>query len=688
MRMSRIIRERMGSRDSENISPQSLISSRTVSTVIMSFFGSSQLSQFMDQINPLAEMTHKRRMSALGPEGLVRERAGFEVRDVHYTHYGRLCPIETPEGPNIGLISSLASYAKINPYGFIETPYRKVTNGVVGDDVVYLSADKEEDFKIAPASTQLDKNNKIQNAEVIVRAKGEFPLVHNKEVDYIDVSSQQLVSVASSLIPFLEHNDANRALMGSNMQRQAVPLLKAEAPIVATGMEGIVAKESGVTVRSRSKGKVIKVDASIIVIEKEKERRKENSFLEPVRYEEYPLHKFKRSNQDSCINQKPIVSIGDKVIVGQVIADGPSTDKGELALGKNIRVAFLPWNGYNYEDAIILSEDLAKRDIFTSIHIEEYTAEFRNTKLGDEELTRELPNVPEQLMANLDESGIVAVGTRVKSGDILVGKVTPKGETELSSEERLLRAIFGEKASDVRNTSLKAPLYMDGVVIDTQIFTKKRNDVETKKQNKKIIAQTRNSYQEKLDYILDSRNQKLKQVLQDQTAVELRDKLTDDIILKSGVRYKNSFFDSINWSDVAVNSELCKDKKANDIALSVLLESTRMIFEHEQKLQQELEKVEKGPVLNPGVLAMVKIFIAKKRKISVGDKMAGRHGNKGVVSKLVPVEDMPFDKDGTPVEILLNPLGVPSRMNVGQLLEMHLGYAAKNSRYSCFYSCI
>ena len=676
-RMARTIRERLSLRDAEDITPQDLVNARTVSTVISSFFGSSQLSQFMDQMNPLSELTHKRRMSALGPDGLTRERAGFEVRDVHYTHYGRLCPIETPEGPNIGLISSLAVFARVNRFGFIETPYRKVENGKATDEVVYLTADKEDDYLIASASTELDENSKIVEEFAIVRQKGDFPVVKADKVQLIDVSPKQLVSVAASLIPFLEHDDANRALMGSNMMRQAVPLLITDSPIVGTGMEGKSAYDSGVMVASEHAGVVTSVDAGKIVIQRENRKKSEVDFLDVPEYDEYILRKFERSNQDSCINQKPLVSVGENIEKGQVIADGPGTEKGELALGKNIRIGFLPWNGYNYEDAIIISEEISKEDVFTSIHIEEFNLEVRDTKRGPEELTREIPNVMEESLANLDENGVIRVGAEVESGDILVGKVTPKGETELSPEERLLRAIFGEKAGDVRDSSLKAPPGMKGVILETRMFSRKEKDKKTKKNDKEEIEKIKIQFSDKIQNVIEARDLKLSEILEGETAGEIRDGSTDEIILAQGKKFSDVLLRTINWSDVTITEKICEDEKKNQVADNVLHSANDMVRKLEDRLDKEIDKIVVGGELKPGVLQLIKVYVAKKRKISVGDKMAGRHGNKGVIAKIVPVEDMPFDKNGDPVQIILNPLGVPSRMNVGQLLEVHLGMAAK-----------
>ena len=675
-RMARTIRERLSLRDTEEITPQDLVNARTVSTVISTFFGSSQLSQFMDQMNPLAELTHKRRMSALGPGGLTRERAGFEVRDVHHSHYGRLCPIETPEGPNIGLISSLAAYAKVNQFGFIETPYRKVKGGVVTDEVIYLTADQEDDYYVAPASTQIDSKNKFVNEYVIARKQGEFPLVPRDQVQLMDVSPKQLVSIAAGLIPFLEHDDANRALMGSNMQRQAVPLLVTDSPLVGTGLEGKAAYDSGAMVVALNNGVVHSVDARTIVIKREEAGKQVTDFLDVPEYDTYNLRKFERSNQDSCINQKPLVKAGQAVKKGDVLADGSSTSQGELALGKNILIGFLPWNGYNYEDAIIISEELSKKDTFTSIHIEEYELEVRDTKRGPEELTREIPNVSEESLRNLDEAGIIRVGAEVESGDILVGKVTPKGETELSPEERLLRAIFGEKAGDVRDSSLKAPPGMKGIVVETRVFSRKERDKKTKKSDKDRIDELRATMSARIQEITQARDKKLLELLDGKDAQEIRDGSTNELIIGKGKKFNEKVLQKINFSDVNVPDGLTVDEKANKTAEKVLHSANEMIFRLEDELDKEIDKIIRGDELKPGVLQLVKIYIAKKRRIAVGDKMAGRHGNKGVISRIVPVEDMPFMPGGQPVQILLNPLGVPSRMNVGQLLETHLGWAA------------
>ena len=675
-RMSRTIRERLSLRDTEEVTPQDLVNARTVSTVISTFFGSSQLSQFMDQMNPLAELTHKRRMSTLGPGGLTRERAGFEVRDVHHSHYGRLCPIETPEGPNIGLISSLAAYARVNQYGFIETPYRKVKNGVVGNETVFLTADQEDDYNVAPASTKIDEKNRFVNEWVIVRKQGDFPVIPRDQVQLMDVSPKQLVSIAAGLIPFLEHDDANRALMGSNMQRQAVPLLIPESPLVGTGLEGRAAYDSGAMVIAYNNGVVSHVDAHTIVIKREESKKQATDFLDVPEFDTHHLRKFERSNQDSCINQRAVVKLGQTVKKGQVLADGSSTHQGELALGKNILVGFLPWNGYNYEDAIIVSEELCKKDTFTSIHIEEYELEVRDTKRGPEELTREIPNVSEEALRNLDENGIIRVGADVEAGDILVGKVTPKGETELSPEERLLRAIFGEKAGDVRDSSLKAPPGMKGIVVETRTFSRKERDKKTKKTDKERIDELRAEIGERIQNITAARDKKLLEVLDGKDAQEIRDGATHELLMARGKKFTEKLLQKMNFSEVHVPEGLTSDKAANTIAEKVLQTANEMILRLEEELDKEIDKIIRGDELKPGVLQLVKVYIAKKRKVSVGDKMAGRHGNKGVISKIVPVEDMPFMPDGTPVQILLNPLGVPSRMNVGQVLETHLGWAA------------
>lgn len=677
-RMARTIRERMSLKDTESITPHDLVNARTVSSVIESFFGSSQLSQFMDQTNPLAEMTHKRRLSALGPGGLTRERAGFEVRDVHHTHYGRMCPIETPEGPNIGLISSLSTYARTNKYGFLETPYRKVKNGRVTDEIEYLTADQEDKFYIAQANEPLRKDSRFANSSIKARYRADYPIVSPEKIDYMDVSTKQLVSVAAALIPFLEHDDANRALMGSNMQRQAVPLLRPEAPIIGTGVEQRVALDSGATVVAKRGGIVESVSSDLIVIRPGDKNKESDEFLE---LDEYHLLKFKRSNQDTCINQKPVVKPGEKVEAGECIADGFCTDRGELALGANILVAFMPWRGYNFEDAIIMSERLVGEDTYASIHIEEFELQVRDTKRGPEELTREIPNVSEEAVANLDERGIIRVGAEVEAGDILVGKVTPKGETELSPEERLLRAIFGEKAGDVRDASLKAPPGMKGVVIDTKVFSRKERTEESKKQERSETTKLRRAHQKQMESLKQMRDQKLKELLKGKVGRTIRQTSDGVIVFRSGFKFKEDSFVDIDFDNLTAEEGYTQDQKINKRIETIFSKYEKFLKEKKTELDLELEKISRGTELPPGVVQLVKVDIATKRKLSVGDKMAGRHGNKGVVAKIVPVEDMPYLPDGTPVDIILNPLGVPSRMNVGQLLETHLGWAAKKMGY-------
>jgi len=676
-RMARTIRERMSLKqkdEDKKLSPHDLVNARTVSAVIDAFFGSSQLSQFMDQTNPLAELTHKRRLSALGPGGLTRERAGFKVRDVHHTHYGRICPIETPEGPNIGLISSLATYARINKYGFLETPYRVVKKGKVSEDIKYLTADEEDRFVIAQANAPLEPNGKFSLDSVKVRSRGEFLVVTPLEVNYMDVSPKQLVSVAASLIPFLEHDDANRALMGSNMQRQAVPLLKTDAPVIGTGMELKAAIDSGTVVVARREGVVEYVDSEKIIIKpllKEKEK-----MMELVEHDEYIMTKFMRSNQDTAINQKPIVDEGQKVSTGEVIADGAATEMGELALGANIMVGFMPWRGYNYEDAIIVSERCVTEDVFTSVHIEEFEIQVRDTKRGPEELTREIPNVSEEAVLNLDEKGIVMVGAEVEAGDILVGKVTPKGETELSPEERLLRAIFGEKAGDVRDASLKAPPGMKGIVVDTKVYSRKERSDAAKKQERNEIAKLKRAVTKQIDLIIKMRNNNLESILSGLTARTIVDE-NGEVVFKAGTKFKEESFKKNYSHEFNAENGFTSDDKINK-KVDSLLEQTRLLL-NKKKAEQDVEseKIVRGAELSPGVVQLVKVSVATKRILSVGDKMAGRHGNKGVVAKIVPVEDMPHLPNGVALDILLNPLGVPSRMNVGQILETHFGWAAK-----------
>jgi len=673
-RMARIIKERMSLGDTENIAPYDLINARTISAVIKTFFGSSQLSQFMDQTNPLAELTHKRRLSALGPGGLTRERAGFEVRDVHYTHYGRICPIETPEGPNIGLISSLSTYARVNDYGFLETPYRKVVKGRATDEIEYLSADQEDDRMVVQANTPLDANGRIIPERLTARFWSDYPVVDRDQVEYMDVSPMQIVSAAAALIPFLENDDANRALMGSNMQRQSVPLLRPEAPIVGTGLERRVAFDSGVLVTAKHSGTVESVSADTIVINYSKGREIDLTGFEGL--ELHKLIKFRRSNQDTCVTQKPLVRAGDRVEAGDVIADGPATQNGELALGANVLVAFMPWSGYNFEDAILVSERIVKEDRFTSIHIEEFELQVRDTKRGVEEITREIPNVGEEAVKNLDEDGIVRVGAHVRAGDILVGKVTPKGETELSPEERLLRAIFGEKAGDVRDASLKAPPGMDGVVIDVKVFSRKERDERAKQEEKKKAAEIKRRINKEIKGIRDVRDERIRDVLLDKTTARFYYRGTDEHI-RAGRKWNERLFEEISFDKVDPNEPLTDDTRTNNKVRSLQTAAEAAIDKKERELLRELERLSRGDELAPGVVKLVKVYVAKKRKISVGDKMAGRHGNKGVVAKVLPEEDMPFLADGTPLEIVLNPLGVPSRMNLGQILETHLGLACK-----------
>ncbi len=676
-RMARIIRERMSLQDADQITPYDLINARTISAVIKTFFGSSQLSQFMDQTNPLAELTHKRRLSALGPGGLTRERAGFEVRDVHYTHYGRICPIETPEGPNIGLISSLATFARVNEYGFLETPYRRVTDGRVGEELTYLAADAEDRAIMAQANEPLDKNNRIRMDRIIGRQRGDFPIVEPDRVEYMDVSPKQIVSAAAALIPFLEHDDANRALMGSNMQRQSVPLLRTEAPLVGTGLEEKVARDSGAVVVARRGGIVDSVTANAIYVRHFGKKVEEEDFTGFGGLDVYRLTKFRRSNQDTCINQRPLVYPGDRVAPGQIIADGPATSEGELALGVNALAAFMPWEGYNFEDAILISERLIREDKFTSIHIEELEIQVRDTKRGPEEITKEIPNVGEEALKNLDEDGIVRIGARVRAGDILVGKVTPKGETELSPEERLLRAIFGEKAGDVRDASLKAPPGMDGVVIDVKVFSRRERDERGKREEKKKVDRIRRDERKQLKSVEDLRNERVVKILDGLNTKRVDDPMSGAMVFRSGRKISAKLFEEINWDTLPWSEGISEDEDANSRVFRVWEAARRVIEDIRMQAEKEVERLTRGDELPPGVVKLVKVYIARKRKLSVGDKMAGRHGNKGVVAKIMAEEDMPYLPDGTPIEIILNPLGVPSRMNLGQILETHLGWAAK-----------
>jgi len=667
VRVERAVRERLSVAESEGLSPQELINAKPVAAAVKEFFGSSQLSQFMDQNNPLSEVTHKRRVSALGPGGLTRERAGFEVRDVHPTHYGRVCPIETPEGPNIGLINSLAVYARTNDYGFLETPYRKVKNGKVTSDVEYLSAIEEGDFVIAQANAELDENGKFIDDFIPCRHQGEFTLKDPVDVNYMDVSPKQIVSVAASLVPFLEHDDANRALMGSNMQRQAVPTLKAEKPLVGTGMERAVATDSGVTAVARRGGRVDQVDAGRIVVQVNDEEVPAGDPGVDI----YNLTKYQRSNQNTCMNQRPLVKVGDQVETGDVLADGPSTDLGELALGQNMLVAFMPWNGYNFEDSILISERVVQEDRYTTIHIEELTCVARDTKLGSEEITSDIPNVGEHNLNKLDQSGIVYIGAEVGAGDILVGKVTPKGETQLTPEEKLLRAIFGEKASDVKDTSLRVPSGMDGTVIDVQVFTRDGVDKDERAISieKDELRQVRKDLDDQLRIVEDAIFQRLENALTGKMVdkgpkgVAKGSKLTADVL--AGMDREDWF--KLRMKNDAVNELL--EQMADQ------LRAQRKAFD--ERFEEKKGKITRGDDLAPGVLKMVKVYLAVKRRVQPGDKMAGRHGNKGVISMIVPTEDMPYMEDGTPVDIVLNPLGVPSRMNIGQVLETHLGWAAK-----------
>jgi DNA-directed RNA polymerase subunit beta len=678
-RMARTIKERMNMRDTENFTPQDLVNARTISSVINAFFGTNQLSQFMDQTNPLAEMTHKRRMSALGPGGLTRERAGFEVRDVHYTHYGRLCPIETPEGPNIGLISSLTIYARVNRYGFLETPYRKVVKGKVTQDVEYLTAENEDSFTIAQANAPITESGKFINERVKSRLKGEFPIVHPEDLQFMDVAPAQIVSAAAALIPFLEHDDANRALMGSNMQRQSVPLLKPEAPIVGTGMEGKIANDSRALLLAEDNGVVEYVDANKIIV---KYDINPNSFealtsFNEIREVTYNLTKFHGTNQETCINQVPIVKEGQKLKRGDVLADGAATDGGELALGRNVLVAFMPWRGYNFEDAIIISERVVSEDVYTSIHIEEFELQVRETKRGEEELTREIPNVSEEAVKNLDEDGIIREGAEVKEGDILIGKITPKGETDPTPEEKLLRAIFGDKAGDVKDASLKAPPGLKGTVIKTRLFSRKKRDHDSKKQEKIAFDHLEQEFKGKLNDHYQKLVEKLTRIAKDQTTTGIRD-LDGSVVLRSGSTIKDETFSGMeDVTKLDYTLDWFETKKTNNLINTLFKNYFTIKNDIEEDFKRERIKIQSGDELPPGIVQLAKVYVAKKRKLSVGDKMAGRHGNKGVVAKIVPAADMPYLPDGTPVDIILNPLGVPSRMNLGQLYETALGWVGK-----------
>jgi DNA-directed RNA polymerase subunit beta len=721
VRMERAIKEKMSVyQEMSTAMPHDLINAKPVMAAIREFFGSSQLSQFMDQTNPLSEITHKRRLSALGPGGLSRERAGFEVRDVHPTHYGRICPIETPEGPNIGLISSLSCFARINEYGFIESPYRRVRDGQVLDYVqvsnagesglrvgdhlekgeakklnaklkaegkrgvdveafsFYLSAWEEDRHTIAQANIELDENLKITEELVNARRQGNFVLVNRAEVDYVDVSPKQLVSVAASLVPFLEHDDANRALMGANMQRQSVPLLVAEAPLVGTGMEGVTARDSGAVILARRNGFVDSVDSERIIIRVEGEHHPTQLSRE-VGSDIYQLTKFKRSNQNTCINQKPIVRHGDRVVKGQVIADGPCTEQGELALGRNVLVGFMPWRGYNFEDAILISEKLVREDYYTSVHIEEFEIEARDTKLGPEEITRDIPNVSENALKDLDESGIIRIGAKIKHNDILVGKVTPKGETQLTPEEKLLRAIFGEKAGDVRDASLTCPPGIEGTVVDVRIFSRKgqEKDERAKLIESDQISKLEKNLADEIRILTDERLKRLDAILGGKVVLaDLHDERTNKRLLVKDAVLDRDAIERISTKNLKRIRYADKDPRVNEQIDEIEEMTSRQIDVLRKITNEKIAKLQKGDELAPGVIKLVKVYIAMKRKLSVGDKMAGRHGNKGVIARILPEEDMPYLPDGTPVEIVLNPLGVPSRMNVGQILETHLGWAA------------
>ena len=677
-RMERSIKERMNLLDMETVLPHDLINAKPIVAAIKEFFAGSQLSQFMDQTNPLAEITHKRRLSALGPGGLTRERAGFEVRDVHPSHYSRICPIETPEGPNIGLITSLATYSRINEFGFIEAPFRKVRKGRLSDEVEFLSPLEGEQYIIAQANSEVDPSGRLVSDTVTAREGGEFVTTNPEKVDYLDVSPKQVVSVATALVPFLEHDDANRALMGSNMQRQAVPLVRCEAPLVGTGMEAVVARDSGYLMQAQRDGVVESVDARRVVVRSELKKKEDGKRGAGRTLDTFDLVKFQRTNQNTCITQTPIVRVGQPVKQGQVLADGPAMDQGELALGKNVLVAFMPWGGYNFEDAILLSERLVREDTLTSIHIEEFEVEARDTKLGKEEITRDIPNLGEEALKNLDESGIVRIGAEVKPGDILVGKVTPKGETQLTPEEKLLRAIFGEKAGDVKDTSLQVPPGIEGIVVDVKIFSRKGVDKDDR--SKTIESDDRvkieRDYQDELRILEEERNKKIRKLLLGQfVGRDLMDPDSGEVILKKKGRITAEVLRKLSDDDArrVILGDTEEQKKLEEIerAAKDQIEILQTVYD------EKVGRLRRGDELPPGVIKLVKVYLAIKRKIAVGDKMAGRHGNKGVVSRILPEEDMPYLPDGTPIEIVLNPLGVPSRMNVGQILETHLGWAAK-----------
>jgi len=677
-RMARLVKERMSiNSDPEKISLDDLVNARTVSAVIQAFFGSSQLSQFMDQTNPLAELTNKRRLSALGPGGLTRERAGFEVRDVHYSQYGRMCPIETPEGPNIGLITSLSTYGQINDLGFIETPYRVVKNGKVTNDIRWLSASEEEGYAVAQANALLDEDHKFTESLVLCRKGDDYPLLAPERIDFMDVAPEQLVSIAAALIPFLEHDDANRALMGSNMQRQAVPLLFPQAPIVGTGLESKVAVDSGAVIVARRAGTVTRVTADEIIIDSG-EQGKVDATVPLARlsqHDRYRVRKFWRTNQDTAINQRPLVRTGEKVAASQVIADGAATEGGELALGSNVLVAFMPWYGHNFEDAIVLSERLVKDDVYSSIHIQELELHVRDTKRGQEEITREIPNVSDEALVDLDERGIVRIGAHVKPGDILVGKITPKGETELSPEEKLLTAIFGEKAKDVKDSSLKVPPGMKGVVIDVKIFSRVEDQVVEKDRGERIGEVRRVETDEKAR-ISTVMFEELTHLLAGQEMALMLKAGTVEEAIPAGSRLTAAMLEELDLDEIDLKTLRLANKASNERVRTTIDLAARERAKVEEKAEDQIDKILQPDELPPGVIQLVKVYCAEKRKVSVGDKMAGRHGNKGIVARIVPEEDMPFLPDGRPVDIVLNPLGVPSRMNVGQILETHLGWCA------------
>ncbi|MGB2869829.1 MAG: DNA-directed RNA polymerase subunit beta [Bacteroidota bacterium] len=678
-RMTRTIRERMNLRDSETITPQDLVNARTITSVINAFFGTNQLSQFLDQTNPLSEMTHKRRVSALGPGGLTRERAGFEVRDVHYTHYGRLCPIETPEGPNIGLISSLCIHARINDFGFIETPYRKVKNGKIAEEIEFLTAEKEDEVIIAQANALLDDKGRFQEEKIKARFQSDYPLAEPDKIQYMDVAPNQIVSAAAALIPFLEHDDANRALMGSNMQRQAVPLLQPEAPIVGTGLEEKLARDSRTIITAERNGVVESVNGDSIIVQYDIDENSTEAIVsfDDKRRVEYKLTKFLRTNQDTCINQKPVVKEGERFKRGEVLADGCATDQGELALGRNVLVAFMPWRGFNFEDAIIVSERIVAEDVFTSVHVEEFELQVRDTKRGEEELTREIPNVSEEATKDLDENGIIRIGAEVNEGDILIGKITPKGETDPTPEEKLLKAIFGEKAGDVKDASLKAPPGMKGIVISTKLFSRKKKDTESKKEDKKRLESLERLRKKELKELNEKLSKKLDQFLNGEKSAGIRD--TDGtVVIRAGVALKEETFQSLeNVDKLDYSQDWIDDRRKQNVIVKIYENYRQKLSEIEELYRHEKNKIQLGDELAPGIVQLAKVYVAKKRKLAVGDKMAGRHGNKGVVSTIVPVEDMPFLPSGRPVDIVLNPLGVPSRMNIGQLFEVALGWAGK-----------